>query len=199
MNIPAGQAWLPKRARAWAESFDAFAAAGRAAAAAATRADLLSGIATALRGYFADWDIVDLSLRGQASRSVASGSGEAGLAAALEHLPPSCSPPIASAMRRRTPVVQPLVTDQAELGVLPDGRGVVAALGAGSYAVGPIVSGRRALGAITIIRDEGRAPVSFLELAVLAHVGELTEGALKRMGTRQRARPGRAGQRGAGR
>src|SRR5215470_9336893 len=141
MNSQAGQARPAERTRAWAESLDAFATAGVAAAEAATTDALRSGIACALCRRFADWVIVDLTLSGLATRSVASQGHQPELAALLEQMPAGDCPPIVSAMRRQTPVIKPFVTSPAELGVLPGGRAVAAALRAGSYAVGPVVSG----------------------------------------------------------
>jgi GAF domain-containing protein len=73
------------------------------------------------------------------------------------------------------------MTDPAELGILPDGRRVASALGAGSYAVSPITAGGASLGAITVVRDRTRRPVTFLELSVLARIADLAAAAIERL------------------
>ncbi len=186
MNLPAGYVWPAERVRAWTTALDAFAAAGGAAVAATAERDLQAGTADALTGSFADWVIVDLAPWGAASRSVAGRRHDPELAAAVARLPVQSCPLIVSAMTQRTPLVQASMADPAELGILPDGRRVAEALGAGSYAVGPVAVDEVAIGAITIVRRTSQPHVTFLELSVLAHIADLAAAAIERLnGPRQ--------------
>jgi len=181
MNLPAGYVWPAERVRAWTTALDAFAAAGGAAVAATAERDLQAGTADALTGRFADWVIVDLAPWGPASRSVAGRHHDPELAAAVAKLPVHSCPLIVAAMTQRTPLVQASMPDPAELGILPDGRRVVEALGAGSYAVGPVSVADVSIGAITIVRRRTEPHVTFLELSVLAHIADLAAAAIERL------------------
>ena len=190
MNLPASE--LPaERVRAWTTALDAMASAGEAAVAATEQADLVAGTADALAGQFADWVIVDIlpadqGMRGHGTRSVAGRRSRPDLASAVAGLHTADCPLTVSAMAQRTPRVQAAIADPAELGVLPDGQRVTEALGAGSYAISPITVGGSALGAITIVRDRSRPPVTFLELSVLAHIADLAAAAIERLETGRR-------------
>lgn len=180
MNLPA-EAWPAERVRAWTTALDAFAAAGEAAVAATDEQNLLEGTAHALTGHFADWVIVDVSARPQASRWVAGRRHEPRLATAVAGLSVNGCPMIVSAIEQRTPLVRASIADPAELGVLPDGRRVADAFGAGSCAVSPIMAGDSAIGSITIVRGDSQPHVTFLELNVLAHIADLTAAAIERL------------------
>lgn len=181
MELSRAQLSPREQARVWTTAFDAFAAAGEAAAAATAVHDLLAGTADALAAHFADWAIVDLPAWERPARSVASRDHEPELAASLSRQPLTGCPLIASAMEHGTPLVRAFMTDPAELGILPDGRRVASALGAGSYAVSPITAGGASLGAITVVRDRTRRPVTFLELSVLARIADLAAAAIERL------------------
>jgi GAF domain-containing protein len=187
MRLPSAHAGPSEQVRAWTTAFDAFAAAGGAAAAATAVHDLMAGTAHALAGLFADWVIVDLSASGRPSRSVAARNHQPELASSVARLPLADCPLIVSAMRRCTPLVQASMTDSAELGILPDGRRVADVLGAGSYAVSPITVGNAPVGAITVVRGRTQRPLTFLELSVLAHIADLAAAAIERLGGRERA------------
>lgn len=187
MNLPAAHVWPAERVRAWTMALDALAAAGGAAVAATAERDLQAGTAEALTGHFADWVIVDLAPWGPASRSVAGRRHEPEFVAAVARLPVRSCPLIVSAMAQRTPLVQAAMADPAELGILPDGRRVVDALEAGSYAVSPVMLADEApLGAITIIRRRSQPHVTFLELTILAHIADLTAAAIGRLSGSER-------------
>src|SRR5215813_5015999 len=181
MNLLA-DAWPAERVRAWTTALDALAAAGEAAVAATVERDLLERTADALTGPFADWVIVDVAAWQEASRWVAGRGDEARLAAAVAGLSADGCPLIVSAMEQRTPIVRASMADPAELGILPDGRRVADALGAGSCAVSPIMAGESAIGSITIVRGDTQPHVTFLELNVLAHIADLTAAAIERLG-----------------
>jgi GAF domain-containing protein len=181
MKLPAADALPAERVRAWTAALDAVAAAGAAAAAATAERDLLADTAEALAGRLADWVIVDFAARGPAFRTVAGRGHQPELATALAELPARSCPMIISAMSQRTPLVQAAMADPAELGILPGGRRVADALGAGSYAVSPLTVGESAIGAITIVRGRSRPNVTFLELSVLAHVADLAASAIGRL------------------
>ena len=66
-------------------------------------------------------------------------------------------------------------------GYFPTGQRVAEALGAGSCATSPITVCGVALGAITIVRDRTRPPVTFLELNVLGHIADLAAAAIERL------------------
>jgi GAF domain-containing protein len=182
MNLPAPD-WPADRGRAWTTALDALAAAGGAAVAAIGQHDLMAGTANALTGPFADWVIVDLDAPGQESRSVAGRRSQPELASAVAELPAADCPLAASAMDQRTPLVQASIDDPAELGIFPDGQRVAEALGAGSCAVSPITVCGVPLGAITIVRDRRKPPVTFLELSVLGHIADLAAAAIERLGS----------------
>jgi GAF domain-containing protein len=180
MNLTA-DVWPAERVRAWMTALDALAAAGEAAVAATDERNLLEGTADALTWHVADWAIVDVSARRHASRWVAGRGDEPRLAAAVAGLSVNGCPMIVSAMEQRTPLVRAPIADPAELGVLPDGRGVADAFGAGSCAVSPIMAGENAIGSITIVRGDSQPHVTFLELNVLAHIADLTAAAIERL------------------
>jgi GAF domain-containing protein len=188
MNLPA-DVWPAQRVRSWTTALDALTAAGEAAVAATDERNLLQGTADALTGHFADWVIVDVSARRQASRWVAGRGDEPRLAAAVAGLSVNGCPMIVSAMEQRTPLVRASIADPAELGVLPDGRRVADAFGAGSCAVSPLMAGESAIGSITIVRGDSQPHVTFLELNVLAHIADLTAAAIERL----RGPPGHRG------
>jgi GAF domain-containing protein len=141
----------------------------------------MDGTADALADRFADWVIVDVAQAGQGTRSLDGRRAAPWLATAVAELPVTGCPLTVSAMDQRTPLVQASVEYPGDLGVLPDGRLVTDALGAGSYAVSPITVFGRALGAITIVRERSRPPVTFLELNVLARIADLTAAAIERL------------------
>jgi len=151
---------------------------------AASEQELRAATAQALIGGFADWAIVDLSSPEPEARSVAgqeSGPRAAAAQAALAALPARSCPIIVSAMAQQTPLVQAVVADPAELGVLPDGRPVGEIIDAGSCAVVPVTVDGVARGAITIVRSRSGPKITFLELSVLAHIGDLAAGAITRL------------------
>jgi GAF domain-containing protein len=193
MKLPAAYVLPAERVRAWTAALDAVAAAGAAAAAATAERDLLTDTAEALAGRLADWVIVDFAPWGPASRTVAGRRHQPELATAVAELPARSCPMIVSAMSQRTPLVQAAMADPAELGILPGGRRVADALGAGSYAVSPLTVGESAIGAITIVRGRSRPNVTFLELSVLAHIADLAGSAIGRL--RRSGGPVRAGRR----
>jgi hypothetical protein len=189
MTLPPSYVWPADRVRAWTGALDAFAAAGSVAVAAGSERELRAGTAQALVGSFADWAIVDLSPWGPDARSVAGrevGPEALAVLAPLAGLRAESCPVILSAMTQRTPLVQAAMADPAELGVLPDGRPVSAALNVGSCAVGPLTVDGMARGAITIVRSRSRPEITFLELSVLSHIADLTAGAVARLGSAQR-------------
>ncbi|HEX6930681.1 MAG TPA: hypothetical protein VF162_00955 [Streptosporangiaceae bacterium] len=51
----------------------------------------------------------------------------------------------------------------------------------------PITARGAVLGAITIVRDRSRPPVTFLELSVLAHIADLAAAAVERLGAGRRS------------
>src|SRR5260221_6255193 len=108
-------------------------------------------------------------------------AGAAAVAATVAELSVRVCPMIVSAMAQRTPLVRASMADPAELGILPGGQRVVDAFAAGSYAVSPIMAGESAIGAITIVRGNSQPHVTFLELNVLAHIADLTAGAIERL------------------
>ena len=191
MNLPPAYLWPADRVKAWTAALDAFAAAGAVAVAACSERELGTEIADALAGGFADWSIVDLSPWGPQARSVAASEPDPQVAAAVTALPAKNCPMIVSAMAQRTPLVQAALDDPADLGVLPDGRPLSAALGAGSCAVGPVTENGVARGAITIVRSRSRPNINFLELSVLAHIADLAAAAIVRLQAVQRPQPER--------
>lgn len=188
MNLPPSYVWPADRVRVWTAAMDAFAAAGSVAVSAKNEESLRTGIARALVGTFADWSIVDLSPSGsEQSRSVAAAEPDRHTIPALTALAPRSCPVIASAMDQRTPLVQAVMADPADLGVLPDGRPVSVTLDASSCAVGPITLNGVARGAVTIVRSRCRPSITFLELSVLAHIADLAARAIMRL--RETPRP----------
>jgi GAF domain-containing protein len=187
MNLPQSYIWPADRVRAWTAAMDAFAAAGSIAVAAKNERELQTGTARALVGGFADWSFVDLSPSSAQSRSVAAAAErDPDTAAALATVQARSCPVIASAMDQRTPLVQAIMADPADLGALPDGRLVSAAVDAGSCAVAPVTVNGVARGAVTIVRSRSRPNITFMELSVLAHIADLAAGAIMRLQAAQR-------------
>jgi GAF domain-containing protein len=174
----------------WAVAVDALAGAAVAAAAASTEHQLREGVAGALAGKFADWVLVDLVDGRGGLRSVAGRRPDRLLAALLAAQPVTGCPLILAAIRRCTPVVRSEVADAAELGQLADGRSVLRLLGARSCAVSPLVAGRRAVGAISVIRGAGLHYVSFLDLGVLSQIADAAAAAVTRLRAGRAPEPG---------
>jgi len=171
------QAW----AHAWTVAMDALAEVSLVAAAATAEAQLRQDSASALAGPFADWAFVDL-LCPPWARAVAARDPDPELAGLLLAVTaPECSL-IRSAMQRCTPVLTAVADeDEPLLGRLPGGRPVLGALDACSAAAAPIMNGPTARGAITIVRRAGHPGIGFVELGVLAQIGDLTNAAVERL------------------
>jgi GAF domain-containing protein len=185
---PADGHWPGVDRAGWAVALDALALAGTVAAAATAERQLRDEVAAALCGRFADWVFVDLTGAGGDARSVASSSRDRRLSALLAgQLAGSC-PVIPAAIRRRTPVVRVAPADPAELGKLADGRNILQLVSARSYAVSPLVTGRGACGAISVIRGPGLPVISFLDLGVLSQIADVVAAAVSRL-RRGRAAP----------
>lgn len=169
-------------AHAWTISMDALARVSVAAAAATAEAQLRQDSAGALVGPFADWVFIDL-LGARWARAVAARDPDPALAGLLLAVSAPECPLITSAMQRGTPVVAPSAEhdDESLLGQLPGGRTVIGAIGACSAATAPVMNAGTARGAITIVRGAGRPAVGFVELGVLAQIGELTNAAVERL------------------
>jgi hypothetical protein len=167
-------------ARAWTIAMDALARVSVAAAATRDEAQLQAEGASALVGPFADWAIFDL-LDGRWARAVAAREPDLALAdLLLEVTAPEC-PLITSAMSRCAPVVALADDDESLLGRLPGGRTVIGALSACSAATAPIMNQDTPRGAVTIVRGPGRPGIGFVELGVLAQIGDLTNAAVERL------------------
>jgi hypothetical protein len=69
------------------------------------------------------------------------------------------------------------------LGRLRDGRPVARVIGARSVAVGPILAGDAACGAITVVRGRVGPRLGFRELGILAQIGRLAGVAAERLRT----------------
>ena len=99
---------------------------------------------------------------------------------------------ISSAVSRCTPEVRASIDDEWMLGGLPDGRPVTRVIGARSVAVGPILAGAAACGAITVVRGRVGPRLGFRELGVLSQIGRAGRGGRGAAAHRLRpARPGR--------
>ena len=93
------------------------------------------------------------------------------LVAALGEIPAQSCPVISSAVSRCTPEVRASIDDEWMLGGLPDGRPVTEVIGARSVAVGPILAGAGACGAITVVRGRVGPRLGFRELSILSQIG----------------------------
>ena len=87
---------------------------------------------------------------------------------------------------RRQPIyekdrVRASIDDEWMLGGLPDGRPVANVIGARSVAVGPILAGDVACGAITVVRSRGGPRLGFRELGILSQIGRLAGVAAERL------------------
>lgn len=174
---------------AWTVAMDALAGVGRVAGGATAEHGLREDTAAALTGEFADWVFVDLLLGERGFRSVSASRPDRQLVAALSRISVRDSPMAMAAIQRCTPVVKARVTDAAELGALPDGRRVLDVLNARSYAVGPVIAGGHAYGAISIVRCRGKPCVSFRDLGILSQIADLVAAASLRLRWRAAARP----------
>lgn len=174
---------------AWTVAMDALAGAGRVAGAATAERSLQDETAQVLTAGFADWAFVDLLAGEPDGRSVAASRPDRQLAAALARMSVRDCPLAMAAISRRTPVIRASVSEAADLGVLPDGRRVLDALRARSYAVGPIIGAGQALGAISIVRCAAKPCVSFRDLGILSQIADLVSAASQRMRWRAAVRP----------
>lgn len=194
MNEPGGWATglvpsddLLRLATAWTIGLDTLARAAVAAVTAVAETQLRSAMAEALSGRFADWVFVDF-LTSPPRRAVSAREPDPGLIAALGQVTVWSCPVISSAVSRRTPEVRAAIDDEWMLGGLPDGRAVASVIGARSVAVGPILAGDAACGAITVVRGRVGPRLGFRELGVLSQIGRLAGVAAERL----RAVPGGA-------
>ena|GEM_PF-2592008 len=178
---------LLRLATAWTIGLDTMAGAAVAAVTAVAETQLRSMMAEALSGKFADWVFVDF-LTSPPRRSVSSRDADPGLIAALGGVAAQSCPVISSAMSRCTPEVRASIDDEWMLGGLPDGRPVARVIGARSVAVGPILAGDGACGAITVVRGRVGPRLGLRELGILSQIGRLAGAAAERL----RAVPGGA-------
>jgi GAF domain-containing protein len=171
---------LLRLATSWTIGLDTMARAAVAAVTAAADTQLRSMMAEALSGKFADWVFVDF-LSSPPRRAVSAREPDPALVASLGEIAPQSCPVISSAVSRCTPEVRASIDDEWMLGGLPDGRPVTQAIGARSVAVGPILAGDGACGAITVVRGRVGPRLGFRELGVLAQVGRLAGVAAERL------------------
>jgi GAF domain-containing protein len=189
MNEPGGRAAglipsddLLRLATAWTIGLDTMARAAIAAVTAAAETQLRSMMAEALSGKFADWVFVDF-LTSPPRRAVSAREADPALVAALGEITPQSCPVISSAVSRCTPEVRASIDDEWMLGGLPDGRPVTRVIGARSVAVGPILAGDGACGAITVVRGRVGPRLGFRELGLVAQIGRLAGAAAERLRT----------------
>ena len=187
MNEPGGRAAglvpgddLLRLAAAWTIGLDTMARAAIAAVTAAADTQLRSMMAEALSGKFADWVFVDF-LSSPPRRAVSSREPDPALAAALGEITAQSCPVISSAVSRCTPEVRASIDDEWMLGGLPDGRPVTQVIGARAVAVGPILAGGAACGAITVVRGRVGPRLGFRELGILSQIGRLAGVAAERL------------------
>ncbi len=178
---------LLRLATAWTVGLDTMARAALAAVTAVAETQLRSTMAEALSGKFADWVFVDF-LSSPPRRAVSAREPDPGLVAALGEVAAQSCPVISSAVSRCTPEVRASIDDEWMLGGLPDGRAVASVIGARSVAVGPILAGDGACGAITVVRSRVGPRLGFRELGILSQIGRLAGVAAERL----RAVPGGA-------
>ncbi len=178
---------LHRLATAWTIGLDTMARAAVAAVTAVAEAQLRSAVAEALSGRFADWVFVDF-LTSPPRRAVSAREPDPGLITALGGVAAGSCPVISSAISRCTPEVRGSIDDEWMLGGLPDGRPVTSVIGARSVAVGPILAGGGAAGAITVVRGRVGPRLGFRELGILSQIGRLAGAAAERL----RAVPGGA-------
>ena len=189
MNEPGGRAAglvpgddLLRLAAAWTIGLDTMARAAIVAATAAAGPQLRSLMADALSGKFADWVFVDF-LSSPPRRAVSAREADPALVAALGEITAQSCPVISSAVSRCTPEVRASIDDEWMLGGLPDGRPVTQVIGARSVAVGPILAGDAACGAITVVRGRVGPRLGFRELGILSQIGRLAGAAAERLRT----------------
>jgi hypothetical protein len=173
---------LLRLATAWTISLDTLARAALAAVTAVAETQLRSMMAEALSGKFADWVFVDF-LTSPPRRAVSAREPDPGLIAALGEVTAQSCPVISSAVSRCTPEVRASIDDEWMLGGLPDGRPVASVIEARSVAVGPILAGDEACGAITVVRGRVGPRLGFRELGVLSQIGRLAGVAAERLWT----------------
>jgi hypothetical protein len=171
---------LLRLATAWTIGLDTMACAAVAAVSAVAETQLRSMMAEALSGKFADWVFVDF-LSSPARRAVSAREPDPALVAALGEVAARSCPVISSAVSRCTPEVRASIDDEWMLGGLPDGRPVASVIGARSVAVGPILAGDGACGAITVVRSRVGPRLGFRELGVLSQIGRLAGVAAERL------------------
>jgi hypothetical protein len=189
MNEPGGRAAglvpgddLLRLAAAWTIGLDTIARAAIAAVTAAAETQLRSTMAEALSGKFADWVFVDF-LTSPPRRAVSARDPDPALIAALGEITAQSCPVISSAVSRCTPEVRASIDDEWMLGGLADGRPVTQVIGARSVAVGPILAGDGACGAITVVRGRVGPRLGFRELGIVSQIGRLAGAAAERLRT----------------
>jgi hypothetical protein len=171
---------LLRLAASWTIGLDTMARAAIAAITAAAETQLRSAMADALSGKFADWVFVDF-LTSPPRRAVSAREPDPALVAALGEITAASCPVISSAVGRCTPEVRASIDDEWMLGGLPDGRPVTQVIGARSVAVGPILAGGAAVGAITVVRGRVGPRLGFRELGILSQIGRLAGVAAERL------------------
>ena len=171
---------LLRLATAWTVGLDTMARAALAAVTAVAETQLRSTMADALSGRFADWVFVNF-LSTPPRRAVSAREPDPGLVAALGEVAAQSCPVISSAVSRCTPEVRASIDDEWMLGGLPDGRAVASVIGARSVAVGPILAGDGACGAITVVRSRVGPRLGFRELGILSQIGRLAGVAAERL------------------
>lgn len=176
---------LLRLATAWTIGLDTMAGAAVAAVSAVAETQLRSMMAEALSGKFADWVFVDF-VSSPPRRAVSAREPDPALVAALGRVTAQSCPVISSAVSRCTPEVRASIDDEWMLGGLADGRPVASVIGARSVAVGPILAGDGACGAITVVRSRVGPRLGFRELGILSQIGRLAGAAAERL----RAVPG---------
>lgn len=149
-----------------------------ALAVAASRDELVRGVADALAQAIADTVVVHLSINGRPYHTVVDRNPSR--RALLTSLRPDDCPFVARVTRRASPEVHAGIEDRGLLGKLPDGREVVDALKVTSVAGAPIRTGRQVAGAIVIIQSRPGIHIGFDELGTLTDIADLGGAALTR-------------------
>ncbi len=120
----------------------------------------------------ADWVIIDLVHGGELRRTVVNGPQGQTSAYPLEDLVPAQAPLLAEVMEDGSSKLVQTIDDEHVLGTIPQGWGVLTALGAGSIACMPLRHQDRLLGVATLVRTSDRASLDIADLGLMEELGE---------------------------
>lgn len=123
----------------------------------------------------ADWAVIDVVRGDEMHRAAVAGSDRSeGIAGVrlLEQVDPDKADLPWEILQTGNPVIRTVLEDEQELGSTGDGAAVLPLLRAVSFLCLPLRDGHGMLGALTLVRGEGRPGFSLSDLGVMEEIGE---------------------------